>query len=98
MKKVILAFDSFKGSVDSITIAEVTTEAVRKQFPDCEVITFPVADGGEGTTKAICSALSVNEVTCMGNDQLMNQVEVAYAIPEEGKTAIYEMAACCGLP
>ena len=98
MKKVILAFDSFKGSVDSITIAEVTTEAVRKQFPDCEVITFPVADGGEGTTKAICSALSVNEVTCMVNDPLMNPVEVSYAITEDGKTAIFEMASCCGLP
>ena len=98
MKKVILAFDSFKGSVDSMTIAQITADAVRKQYPACQVITFPVADGGEGTTKAICSALPVTETVCMVHNPLMIPMEVSYAITADGSTAIFEMASCCGLP
>lgn len=98
MKKVILAFDSFKGSVSSIDIAEASSKAILKQFPTCEIHSFPVADGGEGTTAAICSALDVNEVFCWAHNPLMKPIEVAYAITQDGTTAILEMATTAGLP
>ena len=51
MKKIILAFDSFKGSAGSLDIARYARQAIRKELPYCEVLEFPVADGGEGTTE-----------------------------------------------
>ena len=49
MKKIVVASDSFKGSVSSIEVAECAELAIHKVFPDCEVVEIPVGDGGEGT-------------------------------------------------
>lgn len=98
MKKIILAFDSFKGSANSLDIARTAKEAILKECPLCNVITFPIADGGEGTTEAICTGLNVNKVSCPAHDPLMNPIEVTYGITKDGTTAILEMAAASGLP
>lgn len=98
MKKVILAFDSFKGSADSEEIASRAKKAVLTEFPACKVLTFPIADGGEGTTRAICSVLKTRKVSCSVHDPLMNVLQADYAITDDGKTAILEMAAASGLP
>lgn len=55
MKKILLAFDSFKGSVRSLDIAKAAEKAILKVYPHCNIATFPIADGGEGTTEAICT-------------------------------------------
>lgn len=98
MRKVILAFDSFKGSANSLDIAEYAARAILKECPNCQVVRFPIADGGEGTTKALCANLNVIEVTCTAHDPLMNEVEVSYGITKDGTTAILEMASASGLP
>ena len=98
MKKIILAFDSFKGSAGSLDIARYARQAIRKELPYCEVLEFPVADGGEGSTEAICTALEVNKIFCEVHDPLMNPVEVSYGITKDGATAILEMASASGLP
>ncbi|MEG2674127.1 MAG: glycerate kinase [Muribaculaceae bacterium] len=98
MKKVILAFDSFKGSVNSIDIASSAKKAILAEYPHCDVVTIPIADGGEGTTEAICSKLDVNKVVCLAHDPLMNPINVEYAITKDGYTAILEMATASGLP
>ena len=61
MKKILLAFDSFKGSVGSLDIAKAAEKAILKVYPHCNIATFPIADGGEGTTEAICTGLNVDE-------------------------------------
>ena len=53
MKKIVLAFDSFKGSVGSFEIAKAAEKAIQEELPDCQIIRFPIADGGEGTTEAL---------------------------------------------
>ena len=98
MKKIILAFDSFKGSVGSLDIARYAAQAILKEYPHCELIHFPIADGGEGTTEAICTQLDVNRVSCIAHDPLMNPIEVSYGITKDGKTAVFEMASASGLP
>lgn len=98
MKKVILAFDSFKGSVSSLEISQAVSKAILKEYPDCEVQYFPIADGGEGTTEAICAGLDINRVVCPAHDPLMNPIEVTYGITKDGTTAILEMASAGGLP
>ena len=98
MTKIILAFDSFKGSVSSTEISHAIGEAIRSEMPACELQTVPVADGGEGTTEAICSALAVNWITRQVHNPLMEPVEASYAITQDGETAIIEMASASGLP
>lgn len=98
MRKIVLAFDSFKGSVGSLDIARYAAQAVLKEYPHCELIHFPIADGGEGTTEAICTQLDVNRVSCIAHDPLMNPIEVSYGITKDGKTAVFEMASASGLP
>ena len=97
MKKIILAFDSFKGSANSLDIARAAKEAILKECPLCNVVTFPIADGGEGTTEAICTGLNVDKVSCSAHDPLMTPIDVTYGITKDG-TAVFEMAAASGLP
>ena len=94
--KILLAFDSFKGSASSAQLSDAAETSIRSQIPDCEVMKFSIADGGEGTTAAICSALDTQAVKCLVHDPLMRPVEVEYRIT--GDTAIMEMAAASGLP
>ena len=49
MKKCIVIPDSFKGSLSSLQICGIARESIGKFFPGCQVVTLPVADGGEGT-------------------------------------------------
>ncbi|WP_314967717.1 glycerate kinase [Phocaeicola abscessus] len=97
MKKIILAFDSFKGSVSSEEIAVALDRAIRKDFPGITVRTFRIADGGEGTTEALCSSLNASRTTCWAHDALMRPITATYAIAEDGRTALIEVAAAAGL-
>ena len=67
MKKIVLAFDSFKGSVGSFEIAKAAEKAIQEELPDCQIIRFPIADGGEGTTEvyALPFMLKRCHVGCM---------------------------------
>ena len=49
MKKVILMPDSFKGTMSSSEICAIMKERILEHYPDCQIESIPVADGGEGT-------------------------------------------------
>ena len=98
MKKVVVASDSFKGSVTSWEVAESVEIAVHRVFPTCEVVKIPVGDGGEGTVETLIAAMNGTTVTTTVHDPLMRPIEVAYGILEDGNTAVMEMAAASGLP
>ena len=56
MKKIIIAPDSFKGTLSSLEVCETVSAELIKRYPDCEIVSLPIADGGEGTTDAfLCS-------------------------------------------
>lgn len=55
--KVIVASDSFKGSVTSLEVADSVEIAIHALHPDCEVVKIAVADGGEGTVSALLNAI-----------------------------------------
>ena len=57
MKTLLLAFDSFKGSLTSCEVADAFEEGVRSVLPDCTVKKVCMADGGEGTAEALVSSL-----------------------------------------
>ena len=93
--KLIFASDSFKGSLSSEKTAALLTKAAREVYGDCECISVPMADGGEGTVDAVIAALNGEKVRAAVHDPLMNSIQATYGIA--GKKAIIEMAAASGL-
>lgn len=97
MKKIVIASDSFKGSVSSAEVAESAKEGILRIFPDCEVSCLSVADGGEGITEALISHLKGKRIECTVHNPLMEPVSAGYILSENGNTAIIETAAASGL-
>ena len=95
--KITLAFDSFKGSLSSLAVAEAFEEGLRTVYGDCEILKFPIADGGEGTAEALVSALGGTMVECSVDDPLGRPVAARYGIIDNGATAVIEMAEASGL-
>ena len=94
--KIVIASDSFKGSMSSVDVAQAAEKGVREVLPDCQVVAVNVADGGEGTVEAIVDALGGEIVKAKVSDPLGREIEACYGIA--GETAILEMAAASGLP
>ena len=63
MKKCIVISDSFKGTLSSLEICRIARQSVPRFFPECEVVTVPVADGGEGTVECFIEAIQAGPVT-----------------------------------
>jgi glycerate kinase len=57
MNKILLMPDSFKGTVSSLEACEIMQKCINRHFPDCRVISVPIADGGEGTAESFVYAL-----------------------------------------
>ncbi len=93
--KIVVASDSFKGSLSSAEVAAAASEAILEVLPDAEVLTVRVADGGEGTVDAIVSSCGGELVSAVVSDPLMHPVKATYGI--SGSTAVIEMASASGL-
>ena len=96
--KVVAAIDSFKGSMTSLEVAAAFEKGVKKVYKDVEFIKIPLADGGEGTVKALIDNLDGKMVNIKVKDPLMRDIDSFYGISGDGKTAVIEMAAASGLP
>ena len=94
--KIVIASDSFKGSMSSLDVATAATAGVIDVYPNSEIVSVNVADGGEGTVEAIVDALGGEIVKVQVSDPLGREIETCYGIA--GETAILEMAAASGLP
>lgn len=96
MHKIVVASDSFKGSLSSIDVANSAEKGIKEVCPKCEVVKVNVADGGEGTVDAIVDALGGHIVTIEVSDPLGRKINAQYGIA--GEVAILEMASASGLP
>ncbi len=94
--KIVIASDSFKGSLSSSDVATSAHAGIIDVLPDCEVIAVNVADGGEGTVDAIVEALHGEVIRCEVTDPLRRKIKAEYGIA--GDLAVLEMAAASGLP
>lgn len=97
MKKIIIAPDSFKGSLSSIEICGIVKDAALSIFPGLEVVEMPIADGGEGFVDAILFGGRGKKYSVVVKDPLWRDVQASYGILADG-TAVIEMAAASGLP
>ena len=97
MKKVILAPDSFKGTMSAREICRILRREIGKLCPDAEVICVPMSDGGEGMSESYVSLIGGELKTKEVTGPLGWFVDAEYGILPDG-TAVMEMASCSGLP
>lgn len=99
MKKVVIASDSFKGSLTSQEVAEAVRRGITSILPDCEVVSICLGDGGEGTAKAIASVIPSHWMETTASDPIGRKITTQYAvcINEGIKTAIIELASASGI-
>jgi len=93
-RRVLLAPDKFKGCLTAVEVAGAVAAGLQDRRPDLEVVTVPVADGGDGTVAAaVSTGFSFVELTTVGPTGLA--VETGYAV--QGDRAVVELADVVGL-
>ncbi len=97
LKNIVIAPDSFKGSVSSIEAASAIAEGLRHVIPDAEIVSIPMADGGEGTTEALLYSVGGELVPAEVTGPLGEPVTAHWARLSNG-AAVIEMASASGLP
>ncbi|MDR2185916.1 MAG: glycerate kinase [Treponema sp.] len=98
MKKIILIPDSFKGTMSSAEICSIMEERIRCYYPKADIISIPVADGGEGSVDSFLAAAGGEKITIPAKGPFMEDRTGFYGLIDDGATAVIEMAACAGLP
>ncbi|WP_104495267.1 glycerate kinase [Acinetobacter indicus] len=96
--RFVIAPDSFKESLSAVQAAQAMQRGILRQFPDAICRLVPLADGGEGTVDALLNACAGQKVACRVRGPLpQQQVESYFALMDEGKTAVIEMAKANGI-
>lgn len=95
--KIVIAIDSFKGSLSSIDAGEITASAIRDVSKNVDVKIFPLADGGEGTVDALTEGLNGKIISTEVTGPLGNKIKSRYGIIPASKTAVIEMADAAGI-
>lgn len=96
--KIVIAPDSFKGSLSANEVANAIEEGIRKYNTDFVIEKVPMADGGEGTVESLVTSTNGKFITKKVKDPLMRDIEGFYGILGDNNTAVIEMAAASGLP
>ena len=96
--KVIIAIDSFKGSLTSREAGEAVRQGILQIHPDWDTDIITIADGGEGMLNVMLEATGGKSITVEAHDPLMQRALATYGISADGTTAFIEMANISGLP
>jgi glycerate kinase len=97
MMKVIIAPDKFKGSLTSIEAAAAIAAGILQVDSKANIVSFPMADGGDGFAAVMQHYLHTETVACLSADPLGRPMRAAYQWSAADKTAIIEMAVASGL-
>ena len=95
--KIVIAPDSFKGTMSSIEVCEIIEKAINDFTPDIKTVKVPIADGGEGTVNAFLCAAGGEKISVRVKDPLMRDIDAYYGILDDGETAVIEMAQASGI-
>lgn len=94
---IVIAIDSFKGSLSSMEAGEAIGEGIRRVNPEESITICPLADGGEGTVEALVHGMKGTLLSIQVTGPLGKPVTCAYGIIEHTKTAIIEMSGAAGI-
>ena len=95
--KIIIAPDSFKESLTALQAADAIKEGLSRRLPDAQMVTIPVADGGEGTMETLISSYGGQQFQYDVLGPLDERVTASFGLLNEGETAVIEMASASGL-
>ncbi len=95
--KIVVAPDSFKGSMTAIEVSDAIGQGVREIFPEAEIVKIPMADGGDGTVQCLVNATGGEILREKVTGPLVDEVLASYGILGDKKTAVIEMAEASGL-
>jgi len=95
--KIIIAHDSFKGSLTAIEVADAIELGIKEIFPEAEIIKIPMADGGEGTVQCLVNATSGKVFQEEVINPLGKKISASYGILGDLNTAVIEMAEASGI-
>ena len=95
--KIVVAIDSFKGSLSSLEAGDAIKTGILKVISNAEVYVRPLADGGEGTVEALTLGMGGRLETVNVTGPLGEKVDCRYGILEESQTAIVEMSGAAGI-
>lgn len=98
LRKVLVVPDSFKGTLSSETVCGIIKEKTLEHFENAEVISIPVADGGEGSVDCFLSAIGGERINCPTINPYFEEIDAYYGALSDHRTAVIEMAICSGLP
>lgn len=98
MQNFILVPDSFKGTLSAIEVCNIMKSSIKNLYKDANIISVPVADGGEGTVDAFLYALGGEKKSAWVSDAFNEQKILAHYAMLKDDIAVIEMAACAGLP
>ena len=85
--KIILAIDSFKGSLTSLEAEESVSQAIVQRFPQATVVCTPIADGGEGTLSVLLHVSRGNYQYLQAHNPCMEIIPTQYGISADKRTA-----------
>ena len=95
--KIIIAPDSFKESLSASAVADAIERGLRRALPDAQYVKLPIADGGEGTVDALINATAGQLIFVPVTGPMGRPVNGFFGLLGDGKTAVIEVAAACGL-
>ena len=94
--RVLIAIDSFKGSLSSLEAGRAAELGILRAMPDAVTVVKPLADGGEGTAEALITGMGGKAQSVTVHDPIGRKITAEYGILPDG-TAVMEMAAAAGL-
>ncbi|GAB3172154.1 glycerate kinase [Telluribacter humicola] len=94
---ILIAPDKFRGSLEAEEVCQAAKEGILLAYPEAEVTTVPMADGGEGTTSVLTRNAGGTLVAAQVSDPLGRSISAEYGISADGATAYLEMASASGL-
>lgn len=95
--QILIAPDKFRGSLEAAEVCQAVNEGILLAYPQASVISIPLADGGEGTTKILTEQSGGKFITAKVRDPLGRLMEASYGLSGDEKTAYIEMASASGL-
>lgn len=95
--RIVIAPDSFKGSISATEVCDIVEGAILKIMPTAEIVKIPISDGGEGLVEALIRHQSGEMIAIKTKDPLFREITAAYGILNGG-VAVIEMSAASGLP
>lgn len=96
--KIVIAIDSFKGSLSSVEAGEAAALGIKRVFPEAETVIAPLADGGEGTVEALTSGMTGGEMKKIWvTGPLGDPIQAEYGMLRSARTAVIEIASAAGI-